>query len=100
MRKMTNTILESNNNKSILSRNTEYLENKNIFDFEKSSITEENNHKQHDKDYNFILGIGNSIENLSIKKNNNSNTARKSGGIMGSIKNLFGDKNKRNTTNH
>lgn len=105
MRKMTNTIMENNGNKSILSRNTENLENRNIFEMEKSSITEDNNNnhnnnnKQHNKDYNFILGIGNCNQNLSVKTNAN-NTARKSGGIMSSIKNLFGDKNKKTSPNN
>jgi hypothetical protein len=106
MRKMTNPILENNGNRSILSRNAENLENRNIFDLEKSSSINEdnnnhfnNNNKQHNKDYNFILGIGNSNENLSVKTNAN-NTARKSGGIMGSIKNLFGDKSKKTSANN
>lgn len=98
MRKMTNTILENNNNKSILSKNTEYLDNRNIFDLEKSSITEENN-KQLDKDNINIIRIGIGNEKLSIKNNNISNNTRKSGGIMGSIKNLFGDKNKKSPIN-
>jgi len=105
IRKMTNSIVENNNNKSILSRNNEGLENKNIFEYEKtliSSSEDKNNNikQQHDKDYNFILSIGNNNnENLTVKRNSNNNV-RKSGSIFGSIKNLFADKNKRTTTNN
>ena len=98
LRKMTNTNLGDNSNKSILSRNTDSLDNRNIFDLEKSSINEDNN-KQQNRDYNYI-GIGNCNENLSIKTNYINNNTRKSGSFMGSIKNIFGNKNKRTATNY
>jgi len=100
IRKITNSILENNNDKSILTKNNDNFNSKIIFDLNKSSIEENNknnnvNDNQIYKDCNRIVGIGIGNDNLNIHKSN----SKKSLGIVGSLKNLFSDKSKKNFQN-
>lgn len=95
LRRMTTTsVLETKNNKSILSRNIDHFENKNLFDVEKSYANIDNNNNNNSKKNN------NKLEDHITSLNpcvNNTKDNKKSKGLIGSIKNLFNnDKSKKN----
>jgi len=101
LRKINTSILDNNCNKSILSKNNKNNNVNSIFDIEKSFTTDEinlNNNNNINKGYNNFTSSGNCNEFVMNNKNNNivnNNSQRKSTGIISSLKNLFGEKNKK-----